>query len=387
MEESNRPIVLHSIKKSEADYKKSASMHKADRMPHQYMMYIAQAGLMNDIIESLTLNENNMMKTSSKPSKGGKVVYGTVVESNNFCYKVQLSDGTNISILHAVMHKISHFPEEMLTGNGSLKEGCTLKLWKNEKGKYYPDFRLYSNKAEGDTTSTGQSMGNPDVLLAEAEPYIPEYDKESLSKALSSAVTTTAPSIREQVFQILLADYDYKAKQARIAQLIDLPVSFEESDKLEKKSSLFYTATDSEFRKEHLGQMMEITQALVAFANSHDGKGTVVIGVKNDNNIVGLQEEIAANYPDMDLDKFESTVLYNFIKQYTEDNVDFMNALTCEWKNIHGKLVLFIHVDYKGYPVTCKGGRLPIRTGRSTTVLTGKGMVQWILSKSSNKVA
>ena len=320
---------------------------------------------------------------------------GTVVKFENGAYTVKVDDKV-VSIPSGVMHRCVEFPSDMLE-NGHLKISCQLALVRKDDRTYYPDHTFYpvaKNSQLGihrlpsllfsDQKQSSAQLSDGSYLLIGIPSYIEVKNDDTFMADLSAMLPLMPNEKREQVLLILTSTDSETEKKKAIMKIVDFPVKFTESSRLEKKSSLFFPASKSQLEKDRNAQLKEVADSVIAFCNSKEQRPChVIVGISNETNKpTGLQNEIATRYPGMSLDKFQSTVLVPFFLSYTGNNALLMASLNFEWYKISENLVLIIDINYTRAPVVVKGGRLPYRYGTSKSVAEMSEMVSYIMNFS-----
>jgi hypothetical protein len=93
----------------------------------------------------------------------------------------------------------------------------------------------------------------------------------------------------------------------------------------------------------HHGGIKLIFTELCAMYNS-TGNGTVYIGVSDSKRPTALENQIACLWPNMNRDRFISTVLFNIARTWTQSDY-FLNSLTFDWFTLEHHLILKIGVQ------------------------------------------
>ncbi len=121
------------------------------------------------------------------------------------------------------------------------------------------------------------------------------------------------------------------------------------------------------------GGIKLIFTELCALYNS-TGNGTVYIGVSDSKRPTALERQIACMWPNMNRDKFCSTVLFNIARTWTMSDY-FLSSMTFEWFKYQNHLLLKISVQktVERDIVLCnpKEWYLPYRVGTSLRMAKG----------------
>lgn len=130
---------------------------------------------------------------------------------------------------------------------------------------------------------------------------------------------------------------------------IDQILNHEESQYLEFKSTLCYDVKTSTLNTKLMGEI--IMKAISAFSNSEGG--VLLIGVKNDKQIIGLENDYKTfKGGSGGRDEFElhltTLLVNNFSKVFAKDN------LTIEFPVINKKDICLIRIKRGEYPLTVK---------------------------------
>lgn len=136
------------------------------------------------------------------------------------------------------------------------------------------------------------------------------------------------------------------------------------------------------------GMKLAITE-LTAIHNTV-GKGEVWIGVadSSDHHPTGLESQISCMYPGMSLDRFQSTVLFNLARNWT-NSLSFLSSIGFEWFLLNGHLVLKMTVDRKNNDdvALCNPHDwiLPYRVGTSLRLARGYDLLKIFNMLNQNK--
>lgn len=159
-----------------------------------------------------------------------------------------------------------------------------------------------------------------------------------------------------------------------ISHLIKLP----ESPKLEYKSTLQW---DVKQNRKNEDLRFSVLKTIAAFLNSEGG--TLIIGVEDDGNIFGLEQDLAI-LSKGSLDQFEQTIVH-LICTYISAN--FMSLVTIRFETIDSKIVCAVDVRKSDEIVLMKGKdkklELYIRAGNtSKSLIDTPEIVDFCLKRS-----
>lgn len=149
-------------------------------------------------------------------------------------------------------------------------------------------------------------------------------------------------------------------------------IQFGESSNLEFKSSLFHSYRPEVPEKVITGSVIK---TIAAFLNT-DG-GTLIIGVDDDRNVLGIEADLAAKHAD--LDQFE-----NRLTTLIMHAIDELAVMRCRirFEEVNAKTVCLVDVERSPLPVyadTDKGkGMFFVRAGNTTRALETKAVVDYI---------
>lgn len=310
---------------------------------------------------------------------------GKVEHFDGVIYILQVENST-IEIPEKKMFRCVKFPDDMMD-NGHLKVGSVIHLAKMGNKPYYPDHSVYeclNSPARFFSADGSFLLDDPAV-----KPYPVEHgDFETFTKEVAAKMGSMESTDRERLVKLLTdSNMTKEEKMEEVSKWGILPVTFVESESLEKKSSLFFPAgkgkTDvSKWEKEKNVQMKEIVETIASFANSKSPRPCkLIIGIDDKSSrTTGLQNEIASKLPQMrTLDQVQNTFIVNCIRDYSYRNAALLSSLTYNWYKLGKDLILVIGINYSGQPVIVKDGKLPYRSGSSKNVIEGTQLVDYIL--------
>jgi len=188
-------------------------------------------------------------------------------------------------------------------------------------------------------------------------------------------ILTTFPLVSDSIKSDTLAAFRTFAPHPADTQLLEL-IEGHENNYLEFKVAACWNSFKS---KVDDSMRIKVTEGIAAFLNSRDG-GTMLIGVDNDSNIVGLAEDFkVANRQKQDKDGYE-----RFLTELIRDNCNLADvASLCEisFHNLQGKDVCRIKVKPSLKPVFHQKGDLIIRDGGGKKKLTAAAAFEYTKSR------
>lgn len=182
-------------------------------------------------------------------------------------------------------------------------------------------------------------------------------------------------NISDPVYYSNLIESTYKySKQTKIDNQIPISeiVKIDENKNLEFKSSLNWDIKRKTTNKEIIRSVMK---TIAAFMNSEGG--TLVIGITDAKEIVGLENDIKT-LKKKDLDGFQNffTILFN---DYV--GAEMSGLINIRMEKIEDKDICIINVSKSKSPIYIKNGQTEeffIRVGNATYPLSIKGATQYI---------
>jgi type III restriction enzyme len=160
------------------------------------------------------------------------------------------------------------------------------------------------------------------------------------------ALIPTMRSLRDRV--IVRRRTQTTLLQPREPRIEDL-VRGGEGESLEFKSSLMW---DYKLNKPNPALELALAKDLSAFMNSSGG-GTLIVGVADNGEILGLEKDMACLTKRPDRDGYEQKLMSLFGNQRPLSAQDCM-SIHLSWYEPAGKTVLVIKVDSSNHPVYCK---------------------------------
>lgn len=300
-------------------------------------------------------------------------IVGTITNKTSNYYQFYAAGENEFSIpVHIMQYCI--YPHEMLDEDGTLKTGQEIQLRKkirtDGKTYYYPAHDIYPPQqvAKPCATSMADNFGNitkidfnsPDKfkeLVAEFGQRISEFDTETRNEALK-----------------IISEQNVAVACPYLRKLLHKPAFPMENETIEYKSS-FINPPNPGKDNDPTFQLRKIIRTLVGFANSDKHRGTVFVGIKDDGEICGIENEFQHFANGYNREKF-TAMFQNLYKQIASA------ALMCQtrisWFESEGHICAKIDVDYNGDVVLINGTELYVRKDSSTHLLKGQDMVDFI---------
>ena len=286
----------------------------------------------------------------------------------------------NVFTVPVVVMNYCDYRPEMLDENGYIKIGTEVHLVAkpNSNGKcyYYPAHDWYTpnpkrfarerktllsslNLLRGDNVQSinMNTQEEFDALRTEFCENMDKYDKNVCSEVLG-----------------VLAKGNISESCAFLRKLLRKRVFPEENGMIEYKSSFIHPANPLN-ANDKTYQLCEIIKTLTGFANSEMHKGIVIIGVKDNQEICGVENEFVEFSEQFNREKFTAMFL-NLYRQLTTTNLMLQTQI--EWFEMGGHLIAKIEVDYKGDIVLMNGCNLYVRKESGTHQLKGDDMLAFI---------
>lgn len=302
----------------------------------------------------------------------GSTTTGMVKCLSHGMYTVELVNGMVCYVPFQVMHFRADLSD--LVFNGRIPDGTPIKFFIKDMATrtIYPDIRTYG---EHDNLKTLNSRR----LLKGVQPY---EDLTEFSDFMTDLRTNYLMSLDSdsfnKVMRILESRLPQVEQQRMIRAMLKMSVAVPpEGRTVEWKSSLLFKAGSVDQESESAGNLKEVTEQAVAFANT-EGRGDIFIGIDKNGNACGLEKELSLAYPNLNLDLIQNTVISNYMNSYVKDS-SFMQSLGFKWRTLNGHLLLIISVDYKGgLPILIGNAEMPFRSGSSMRKATGRDMERLI---------
>lgn len=302
----------------------------------------------------------------------GKSTTGVVKNLSCGMYTVELINGMVFHVPFQVMHLRADLSN--LVDNGRIPDNTEMSFYvKNlSSGTIYPDVRTY-----GVLHNCVRTL-NSSRLLEGVQPYEQLTEFSDFMTDLRTNYLIDLDSVTfDKVMRVLESRLTQDEQQRIIRSMINMSVSVPpESRTVEWKSSLLFKAGAIETEAASSGNLQEITEQAVAFANT-EGHGDIYIGINKKGKACGLENELSLYYPHLNLDQIQNTVISNYMNDFVSDS-SFMKSLSFKWRSFNGHLLLIISVDYKGLPILIGNAEMPYRSGSSMRKATGRDMVRLI---------
>lgn len=198
----------------------------------------------------------------------------------------------------------------------------------------------------------------PEALLKQFIPMKPElWQAEQFIIFLEERRRMLAQKIND-FMDSLITEPEIVHERA-ITELISLG----ESATLEFKSTLQWDVVENRINK---NLRLMVLKTIAAFLNSEGG--TLVIGVEDDGNIYGLEQDIKSVKP-QSLDGFEQTLMHLITSQI---GVEFARFITVRYESVNGHQICAVDVERSTEPVflsDTKGRQFFVRMGNTTRSL------------------
>lgn len=296
-----------------------------------------------------------------------------IKHKNASYYQIYVAGEGEFSIPAQIM-RYCIYPREMLDEDGTLKTGQEIQLRKkirtDGKACFYPAHDVYPPQkiAKPHTTSLADNFVNitkidfnsPDKLkelIAEFGQRISDFDTETRNEALK-----------------IISEQNPATACPYLRKLLHKPTFPMENEDIEYKSS-FINPPNPGQDNDPTFQLRKIIRTLVGFANSDNHRGTVFVGIKDDGEICGVENEFQHFANGYNREKF-TAMFQNLYKQIASA------ALMCQtrisWFESEGHICAKIDVDYNGDVVLINGSELYVRKDSSTHLLKGQDMVDFI---------
>lgn len=305
----------------------------------------------------------------------------TVIGCNKLWYQFKSKQvpKNDFAVPVVVMNKCN-YPPEMLDANGYLKNGVEVHLIAkpnvNGKCHYLPSFSWYIPNPERFARERKTLLSSMNLLKGDYVQSInmnTQEEFDALRVEFCENIDKYDKSVYNEVLGVL-AKGNIKESCALLRKYLNKPVFPEETGTIEYKSSFIHPANPLN-ANDKTYQMREIIKVLTGFANSETHKGTVIVGIKDNQEVCGVENEFAEFNEQFNREKFTAMFL-NMYQQLTTMNLMLQTQI--EWLEIDGHIVAKIEVDYKGDIVLMNGCNLYIRKESGTHQLKGDDMLAFI---------
>lgn len=311
------------------------------------------------------------------------ITTGIVLSHNETIYQMRLEEGVTEQIPVKTMHFVS-YPKTMIDEQGFLKPGMRIALYERmsnngDKKLLYPDHGTYRVAEENTVRRNMEQQSNTSLFNNWVErDFNAPQDMERLLVAYMNSRDDFAEDIHRQVATAVVGN-DRAGACCLLREILHESIFPQEDAFHEYKASFLKSpipcVDEQEQRKM---QFKNIIKELLAFANSGH-QGILLIGVTDNGDVCGIENEITEFHPTFTIEKFES-MFRNVIKQLT--NAAFLCSLDIQWEKIGEHIICRIQVPaWQGDVLFLNGVELYVRTGASVHQLKGNDLIDFIRSK------
>lgn len=264
------------------------------------------------------------------------------------------------------------FPDEMKDESGCLKEGVEIFLYEKtvSDGKiyFYPCHEIYPPKKENLFNNKRVAVCNLKDNIIPLKVNTQET-LEALRDEFCEHSDRFNVQIRKETMRILSeGNLDESCNYLR--SLLRKPIFPQENGYIEYKSSFLSPRED-----DNSWQLREMVKVLVGFANSDAHQGTLIIGVTDNQEVCGVENDFAQFGEQYNRERFTAMFL-NLYKQLT--SAQLMLDTHLEWNEIADHLICRISVDYHGDVVLMNGINLYVRKESGNHLLKGDDVLAFI---------
>ncbi len=269
------------------------------------------------------------------------------------------------------------FPNEMKDENGFLKNGVEILLHEkpvsNGRTYLYPCHEIYPPKKENLTNDKRVSISNLKENVVPLKVNTPEV-LEALRDEFCEHGDRFSMQIRKKTMGVLSkGNLDESCDYLR--RLLNKSIFPQENGQIEYKSSFLNPReTDKNY------QLRELVKVLVGFANSDTHRGTLIVGVTDNQEVCGVENDFVQFGEQFNREKF-TAMFMNLYKQLTSGQL--MMDTHLEWNEIENHLICRISVDYHGDVVLMNGTNLYVRKESGNHLLKGVDMLAFIRQRES----
>ncbi len=192
--------------------------------------------------------------------------------------------------------------------------------------------------------------------------------------------------IEQSLWQILARINDVQARASILRKKLDIadvsPIPAEEGPMVEFKAGI-KAVPGSSYSRIVSGGIKLIFSELAGFYNTQ-GEGSLFLGISDSTRKpTALEDQFSLLYPSLySRDRIESTLFYNIARAWTQNQKYFLQSLSYHWLLLDSHLVLRIDVKKTVKDdivlVNPHSWGLPIRCGKSLTILHGYELTSWI---------
>ena len=311
------------------------------------------------------------------------ITTGIVLSHNETIYQMRLEEGVTEQIPVKTMHFVN-YPETMTDEQGFLKPGARIILYERisnngDRKLLYPDHGTYRVAEATATERNPERQPNVPLFknLVERDFNAPQ-DLERLLVAYMNRKNDSTEDIHRRVVATIIRND--RVETCNLLRGILRESIFPQEDAFNEYKASFLKspipcADEQEQRKM---QFKNIIKELLAFANSGH-QGTLLVGVTDNGDVCGIENEITEFHPAFTIEKFES-MFRNVVKQLT--NTAFLCSLDIQWEKIDEHIICRIQVPaWQGDVLFLNGVELYVRTGASVHQLKGNDLIDFIRSK------
>lgn len=325
------------------------------------------------------VNENDYKTMLFMKSK----TIGIVLSHNETIYQIRLEEGVTEQIPVKTMHFVN-YPKEMTDEQGFLKPDTQVTLYQKmsdngDRKLLYPDHSTYQVAEANVVEQNMNKQRNVPLFsnLIELDINTP-HDLERLLVTYMTSRNDFTEGVHRQVAAAMISSDRTEACNLLRGILHESIFPQEDAFNEYKTSFLKCPIPCVDEQEQRKMQFKNIIKELLAFANSGH-HGTVLVGVTDNGDVCGIENEFAEFNPAFTIEKFES-MFRNVIKQLT--NTAFLCSLDIQWEKIGEHIICRIQVPaWQGDVLFLNGVELYVRTGASVHQLKGNDLIDFIRSK------
>lgn len=286
----------------------------------------------------------------------------------------------NVFAVPVLVMKYCEYPQDMLDENGYLKIGTEVHLVEkpvsNGKCHYYPAHNWYSPNPTKLAKERPTLLNNQILSKEDNVQLINLNTQEAFDMLRTEFCENMSKFDVEACNEVLrvLSKGNINESCALLRKILHKPIFPQENEMIEYKSSFIHPANPIN-ANDKTYQLREIIKVLVSFANSKAHKGTIIIGVKDNQEICGVENEFAEFNEQFNREKFTAMFL-NLYRQVASTNLMLQTQI--EWYEIDEHLVAKMEVNYHGDIVLMNGVNLYVRKESGTHQLKGDDMLAFI---------
>lgn len=274
------------------------------------------------------------------------------------------------------------FDEDLMDeDNQHLRVGAEVQLYDMGNNKIYPS-RIYERKEGPYKNSANKFMSRESLYENTILFKEPKYTLKQLwdifkgkCESLSSEVLVESIRIR-----------DAKEDAQRLFLLSVLALTYcdalpiQEGRNVEFKSSFVHTAYPVK-TNERMNQYRVIFSEITAFANSHE-EGTIYIGINNNGDIQGVENELLSEVPFISRVDFESDFINQLYLQ--TQNHAFVSTVKIAWyRTENDKIFSKIHIpQWNGQLILLNGTELFVRNQAGKRQLKYNDLIEYVINNT-----